>query len=187
MKGILAGEGATDIGDYAKERVYWDEPMDPGVLGRLAFRVLPSLRIIHAVKWCNIRKLSVGGGARGDATSIAKLGVLAVEWNADVVIFARDRDRDMDREKAVELALEEFDFAGVAVAGGTANEESEAWVMACLGEHRSEQHSKPSHVLRKRMNLQQMYTVVETANLERLPADARSLRRWLQRVKALDC
>ncbi len=123
--------------------------------------------------------------------------VEADEVGADVLVFVRDRDGDEERAAAIEegLRLAREGTYSAKVVGGVAVEEIEAWILALLGERRSEHPKDAKRVLRNRHGIADLggkRAVVEDANLgnfpedanlDALPDDAVSLRAWLTRVR----
>lgn len=65
-------------------------------------------------------------------------------------------------------------------------QEIEAWILALLGERRSERHSDAKAVLKEKHEIvgcAQKVATVEAADLARVPEDATSLRLWLGRAE----
>ena len=72
------------------------------------------------------------------------------------------------------------------MVGGTAVEAIEGWILALLGERDSESHSRPKIQLEQRHDIgttEKMVAVTQVADLDRTPADAVSLRSWLERAE----
>src|SRR5476649_489749 len=69
----------------------------------------------------------------------------ARDAGADALVFVRDSDRDRyhQRENDIERGIQEAEalFPELDICGGVAKQEIEAWILALLGENRSESHS----------------------------------------------
>jgi hypothetical protein len=116
-----------------------------------------------------------------EAGNVLGLALRARDRGCDAVVFSRDRDGRTDREKDVLDGLRRANgvFAGrPKIAGGMAVEMIESWVASLQGTRRAESAADPSTLLADN-SLVGKRSVVESADLTRLPADACSLRRWL--------
>ena len=190
MKVFLSGEGPDELGDLFKEPQYRGKPPLPGLLHALLEKKASLLpEIVGARIWKRIRKFRLA--KHGDAETHNVLGLLveADEVGADVLVFVRDQDGDEERERAVKegirLAREDGRFHA-KVAGGVAVQEIEAWLLAMLGERRSEDRADPKTHLRDHHGVadrEGKIRVVENATLNNLPPDANSLRDWLHSVE----
>ena len=101
--------------------------------------------------------------------------------------FARDRDGDLDRERDVEEGVTQAlaRFPSLRLAGGTANESIEAWVLACLGDGRCEAYRDPKSRLASNHGIDSRaakVAVVEDADLEAARTRSASLDRWVARL-----
>ena len=198
---FLAGEGANELGDWHQEGPYrrrlggrtGKEPPRPGVLETLLRKVVADgWEVVDAMEWKQIKKLRPGRGDRGDGHHVQALCLHARESGCDVVVFSRDRDgrKYEDRRVQVEAAIEDElgrDDA-LGVVGGMAIEKLEAWIVALLGERRSEEQLHPETLLTERYGIEpkhtgQMVAAVDAADLAKIPADAESLRVWLSRAR----
>lgn len=182
---FLAGEGRTDIGSAGAHPSY-QAPGDCGVLGALLSRLVDhEFEVVGGVYWKKIRHFKPGSFRSREERLVLGLALMAKEAFCDVVGFCRDRDGDSDREQDVENAID--DVTGIQVAGGVAIEETEAWVLALLGETGSESHADPKSVLHDRGvgTSSQMVDIVNDADLGGLPLDAASLVLWIGRVRNL--
>jgi hypothetical protein len=113
--------------------------------------------------------------------NVLGLALRARDTGCNAVVFSRDRDRNMDREKDVlaGIARAQEVFADrPKIAGGMAVEMIESWVASLQGTKRAESATDPSSLLTDN-SLAGKRAVVDSADLSRLPADARSLRLWL--------
>jgi len=111
-------------------------------------------------------------------------------WEADcvAVVFSRDTDGDPDRAKDIEKGVERAqDAYPVRVVGGVAHHEIEAWMLALRGQLKSEDHTDAKRVLEEagagRADTAVMVAIVENADLEAIPADAHTLRAWLESAR----
>lgn len=104
-------------------------------------------------------------------------------------VFVRDQDGDLGRQAHLEAGIRmvrEGEFAPTLV-GGVAVQEIEAWVLALLGERKTEQHSDAKDVLVKKhavTTCEGKVAVVENADRSKISDDAASLRAWLAQVDA---
>ena len=142
--------------------------------------------VVGAVNWKDIRKLRVNAPGEGDRRNVLAAGLKAVEAGADVLAFTRDRDRDETREEDIERAIEEAAGESLDVIGGVAIETIEGWLIAVSGESKSESVRHPEEQM-ARLGLEAKRAPsyvqhVETHGLAKIPADAASLRRWLERA-----
>ena len=77
---------------------------------------------------------------------------------------------------------------GIGVAGGTAIEDLDAWVLACLGITNSEEDGNAKRTLERERGIattSAKVVAIQQVDLSALPADARSLRRWIERVRSV--
>jgi hypothetical protein len=192
MKVLLGGEGATELGDWAREPQYRAQPPMPGVIEALLRRAISDadLQVVDGVLWTRIVKYRSGDHRRREKRNVLGLVLKAREAKCDAVVFARDRDGDEDREAEVEAALGEAAtlLSAVNVAGGTANEKTEAWLLALLDDRECERHHAPEVVL-KDLGFPDVEAKVRIAqgggDLVKAGSLAASLARWLRRVRLL--
>ena len=187
---FFAGEGPDELGEWANEPAYRpseDTPAAGGVLHALVDRHT-HYETVDAVRWKTIRKFKAGDHAKPEFRNVMGLALQADESGCDALVFVRDRDGDLEREKdieqGIELASKRF---RVRIVGGTANEELEAWILAMLGTRKSESFADAKTKLADTHGTttrEQKCEVVTKANLDELPEDCPSLRRWLERAKA---
>ncbi len=190
MKIFFAGEGSDELGEWARHPAYWPrqgETPEGGVLHALVGRVGCEHSTHGALCWSDIRKFRAGDRRSPETRTVLGLALKAEEREADVLVFVRDRDGDEEREADVEsgikLAAEKF---SVPIVGGTANEEIEAWLLAMLGEQRSEERADPKDFLEKRHGVSDRIAklrIVQKADLGQLPTKCASLKRWLERAR----
>ena len=192
MKLFIAGEGLDEIGDFVHERAYRPAKCRGGIIEALLRRVVASgWTIVDGCPWRRIRKFAFGRDMHGrERRNILGLVDQAAEAGCEVVAFVRDRDGEKDRHASIELAIAEVRECGfgMAVIGGTAIEATDAWILACLGETRSEDLTDPKITLQDRFSVSTSAgktEIVESANWDKLPTDASSLRTWLQRATAV--
>lgn len=186
---FFAGEGPDELGQWASERAYFPKRDDAdagGVLHALVSR-FSRYETGGAERWKNIRKFRAGDHAKPEERTISGLALRAVESRCDALVFVRDRDRDLQREEDVENGIARAaNDHGIAIVGGTANEELEAWILAMLGTSRAESLADPKKKLQEAHGIgtrEEMCAVVERTDMNALPADCASLRRWLGRAQ----
>lgn len=191
MKVYLGGEGPDDLGDHYHEPQYRSSPLAPGLIETLLRRAAKTdFTIAGASVWKRIRKFRFGRPLEGETRSVLGLMIEAEEVGADVLVFVRDQDGYRDREEAIteglRLAREPGRFSP-AVVGGVAVQEIEAWILALLGDARSERHADAKTVLADKHSISDRaakIAAVETADLTKIPRDAASLADWLSQVTA---
>ncbi len=137
--------------------------------------------------WKKIRKYRAQDHRSPERRNVLGLALAAREAGCHVICFARDRDRDTRREEDIGAGIEDAQatFSDLRVIGGVAIEESEAWILALLGDRRSEEHADAKKHLEQTHSLsgcEQKVLAVKEADLNALPDDAASLRMWLRRA-----
>lgn len=194
---ILAGEGKNELGGFSLEVVYRGDRPDPGVLEALLRQVRPDgWTIVDAILWKKMPKLQVGMRGKGEELNVRRAHYHAKKRGCDVFAFSRDRDkarfahREEDIERAIEAIAASSD-AGPSIIGGVAIEKLESWLAAIAGVQGSESLRRPEEKLAElgvgEKDTDAMVRFVEERGLGEIPADARSLRRWLDRAEqALD-
>ena len=189
MKLFLAGEGPDELGEWSAPASQRPGAGIPGVLEALLRRIAPDgWEISGAVLWKNIRKFKIGDRRSPETRNVLGALQMASDEGCDALIFLRDRDRYEDREAAIEQGIEQAASHApeVAVVGGVAIEELEAWLLAMKGERGSERHADAKSVLGERHGISRrinMVELIESCDLDRLPDDARSLGVWLGRAR----
>lgn len=191
MKCLVAGEGPTEIGDFARDPAYRRDPPSDGVLQRVLANRLPGVRVVDGVLWKKIPKYRAGEHRAPEARNILGLALRATEAGCTHLVFARDRDGDSRRERDVEDGIARAGelFAGLSIAGGVAVETIESWILSMLGHPRAELLADPKAVLEEQHQLSsanQKCDVVDRADWSALPrVEAPSLQRWLARLAEL--
>ncbi len=188
MKVFLSGEGTDDLGDWCNDEQNRSKPPKIGIIEALLRKGSPvDFTIVNARKWTQIRKFQAGKHAQPETRSVLGLVNEAEEMGCDVLVFVRDQDGDKDRQTDVEEGIRLARERGFtpALVGGMAVQEIEAWLLALLGERKSERHADAKAVLAKKHGITTCIgkvAAVEDADLGRIPPDARSLRDWLAMV-----
>jgi hypothetical protein len=116
-----------------------------------------------------------------EVANVLGLVIKARDAGCDVVAFSRDRDRDRQRERDVQAGIErarDIIPECPAIIGGMAVEAIESWAASLQQRRSAEAAADPSQLLDQR-GLGHMRSIAEGADLSKLPADAQSLRRWL--------
>lgn len=194
---LLAGEGKNELGGFSVEVAHRGDKPEPGVLEALLRQVRPDgWVIVDAIPWKKTPKLQVGMRGKGEELNVLRAHHQAKKRGCDVFVFSRDRDkakfahREEDIERAIE-AISSSSEAAPAVIGGVAIEKLESWLVAIAGVHGSEDLRRPEQKLGVLgvgdKDTAAMVQLVEERGLGDVPADARSLLRWLARARqALD-
>ena len=196
MRVLLAGEGKTELGDWASHPSYRQDPPEKGLLEALLCRVkVDGWSVAGAISWKNLphdrkalpRHYRAHERMPAEVGNIMGLVVRARDVGCDAVVFSRDRDRDRQREKDV---LDGISRARTAmpdfpkVVGGLAVEAIESWVVSLQERAGAESAADPSSLLAD-PSLASKRAIVERADLSKLPADAKSLRQWLNQAAGL--
>jgi hypothetical protein len=147
--------------------------------------------------WKGIPKLAIGTRGKGIERKILLAARLrAKESGCDVVLFSRDRDgpkpdkREREREIEAVLAELEADDGAVTVAGAVCIERLESWLLALTGRARTEELGDDKVDLEleelgvPKKDTRRMLELIERHGLAIVPADASSLRTWMNRVRA---
>lgn len=186
MKVFVAGEGKTELGEWAIEAPYRSNPVRPGVLEQLARKVRrDGWSVIGAKVWKDVPKYRAGGFRKAEQTAVLGVVLAANEAGADVALFSRDQDRDEVRTERFEAALASVTelFPSVRVAGGHAVPCVEAWLLALAGERRSEQGDAKTKFHALGVRARDVEALIEAADLGRVPDDATSLKQWHERME----
>ena len=187
MRVLLAGEGATELGSWDKEPAYRPrsgEATEPGVLEALLRRVDSNtpFEIVDGFRWRSIPLYQAGEHRHAETRRVLRLAQRAEERGC-VLVFTRDRDRDRQREIDITAGvLEAQQKFSAAIVGGVAIEEIESWILALLGETKTERLPDPKRRLQETHGIQgtrEMVDIIARADLGRVPNDASSLRAWL--------
>jgi hypothetical protein len=191
---FLAGEGSNELGSRVGHPAYHTDER-PGVLAALLTRVQPNgWEVGGARDWKSIRKFRARGASHADTHNVLGAVLDAKEAGCEVLAFARDLDRDADREEAIKEGIRRVPDAfprAPDVIGGVAIPTLEGWILALLGQratetltpHQAERALTDQGIIAK--DGLAMVAVVEEANLDQLPADARSLTAWLAQARAV--
>lgn len=106
------------------------------------------------------------------------------------MVFVRDSDRDRyhQRENDIERGIQEAEalFPELDICGGVAKQEIEAWILALLGENRSESHSDAKTILKSRHQIDrriEKVRAIENADFAAMAKDANSLQLWIDRAR----
>ena len=196
---FLAGEGPNELGAFGKEESFQpssdkERRKSPGVLEALLRHVQEDgWEVTGGVRWKDIRKLQVGVGKKGEEASVHRAFLHAQKRGCHVLVFTRDRDKPKYKHRVDEIeaaiASLDGDGDGPAIIGGVAIEKLESWLVALAGIAGSEGMTRPEDVLSKRgiaeKDTEAMLNLVNDADLTRIPADAVSLRAWLDRARAV--
>ena len=123
----------------------------------------------------------------GAATTKARSGChpfsISLSRKDESVVIARS----VHPSRAAE-ALKDAGDCRPAIVGGVAIEKLESWLAAIAGTSGSEDLRRPEEILAAygidEKDTRAMVRLVENSGLGKLPADAQSLRRWLERARA---
>lgn len=178
MRLVLGGEGRHELGE-GDER---------GMLGALVDRVRggAAWERVAAVRWKDIRKYKAGGHRSAEHRNVLGLALKAAELGADAIVFVRDEDGETHVEPAVEAGISEAAslFAPMSLVGGVAVRTADAWCLALLGQSGTESLRRPKEKLAAagHATTRDREALIADADLDRLPTDARSFRRWVERA-----
>ena len=192
---ILAGEGKNELGGFAVEASFRDEKPERGVVEALLRQVRPEgWQVVASILWKDIPKLRVGIGGKGEGLNLRRAVHHAKKRGCEVLAFTRDRDkakfahRETDIEETL-AAIRREGTDGPAIIGGVAIEKLESWLAAISGAHASEDMRRPEERLAElgigEKDTAAMVRFVEETGLGKVPADAVSLRRWLDRAREI--
>lgn len=185
---FLAGEGNNDLGGRSGSQVY-DNPQRPGVLEALLRRIRENgWEIGGACQWKNIRKYKAHGAVDADAQAVLGAALDAREALCQILAFCRDRDKDENRAAAITKGMEKIDDS-LTVIGGLAIPTLEGWILALLGQAKTESLT-PKQAVKRLVELgvgekdtDAMVQVTENADLDQVPKDAVSLQNWLKQAE----
>jgi hypothetical protein len=188
MRVLLAGEGKTELGEWAKEPPYREQPGQKGVLVALIERVTDrAFTIVNGLPWAKIRKYRSGEHASPEQRNVLGLALQARSERCDAVVFSRDRDGSVERQRDLDEGVRRAReiFADLKLVGGITIENIEGWILVLLkvpGESLSSKRTKPELEARFGIvSLQAKVDVVASALLDNvLPG---SLTEWLGRAR----
>jgi len=194
VKVFLCGEGSNELGSHCGHPAYQSDER-PGVLHALLSRVQATgWEVGGARDWKSIRKFRLGKVNHEDIRNVLGAALDARDAGCDVLAFSRDLDREPARAEAVEEGIRRIPetFGGTpAVIGGVAVPTLEGWILALLGERRTEELSPKraeAALVARGVSAKDgdaMTRVVEEADLANIGQDARSLSTWLDRARAV--
>jgi hypothetical protein len=159
------------------------------VLEALLRRLGVDYRVLGAIPWKSVKKYQArrrNTEPRPEQETLLRLELMAEEKGAEVLVFVRDRDKDQDRENDINEGLTKI--SKVMVVGGVAIEETEAWILALLGDNKAEKHSRPKEFLEKTRGIastQQKVEEIEKSDLGKIPARSPSLESWLASAREM--
>lgn len=156
------------------------------MLEKLAAKLGASIDVVDAAQWKHIRKYRAGDRASPERRNVLGVAAMARDVGAEVLVFVRDRDADASRGAEIDGAIPAAETINeIRVAGGVAIEEIEAWLLALLGQRGSEALSDAKAVLSKQGydTLEQKLDIIDGCQLDRVPDDAGSLARWVERFR----
>ena len=188
-KVFLAGEGVNELGGWYPEAAYRTQEL--GVIEALARQVAPhGWEVVDAIRWRDIRKLRVGAKGRGaERKNLLGAHLRAREAGADVLVYTRDRDGVRDTQAQIEAAATGITSSPVT-AGAVAVEVLEAWLLALTGRSGTERVRPPAAVAElvalavPAKDTEAMVGHVRTHGIDKVAPDARSLRAFLDSVRA---
>jgi hypothetical protein len=180
---FLAGEGKAELGHWFRHPSYREEESQPGLLEALLRRVKKDgWSVGDGICWKNIPKYRAAHSRQPpEIANVLGLIMRARDAGCDVVAFSRDRDRDRQREHDVHAGIAHARDSipdCPAIIGGMAVEAIESWVASMRGCRNAEGAADPCQLL-DQPGLAAMRAIAECADLSNLPADAQSLRTWL--------
>ncbi|MDX2053890.1 MAG: hypothetical protein SFV15_15925 [Polyangiaceae bacterium] len=185
----LGGEGRNELGGRALAAPY-DDSKEIGLIEALLRRVQETGWVVLGAKtWCKLVKLRVKPPAPADERNVLALALDAKRAQARVLAFVRDADDSAERVRIIEAATAKAEqmYPEVAIIGGTAVPVLEAWVLAMLGEFRTEKFSKTAAQSQTRVrgfqNTKAMVQIAQGVALSAIPEDAESLNQWLARAR----
>jgi hypothetical protein len=195
MKRIfLSGEGATELGSWAKEPPYQDDS-EPGVIKALLRKVKnEDWEISGAIKWANIRKFRAGDHRSPEERNVLGACLRAKEKGCSIIAFTRDTDCDNSREseikKGVKAARDIFG-TDMKIIGGCAIPCIEGWVLAFSETRHTETFSTSGacDTLKSQFDGEfhtaRMVECISESDISAIANDALSLKEWLETAKSL--
>lgn len=187
MRVLLAGEGKTELGEWAKAPPFRQELGEKGVLVALLERLgVGDLTIVDGVLWSTIRKYRAGAHASAEERN--GLALSARRARCDVLVFSRDRDGSTERQRDLEAGMARSSelFGDLRLVGGVAIENIESWILVLLGVQGEDMSSRNTKVELERRgvaSLRDKVDAVASASLEEVPKG--SLSAWLAAARAV--
>lgn len=203
VKVWLGGEGGNDIGDSDQPAMYRKQP---GALEALLRRAEPDgWDVLGATRWKRLRNY-VAGSALGkeerrgpsDGRNVKGLLLQAREKGAQALAFLRDIDNHDGRDELIEQALnddrsmqEQGKRGKLALIAGFPRPALEAWLLAFQGRSNTDEMSKAKleRELKARevtlKDTEDYVSIIEQADLEKLPPGCESLQRWCKQAEQL--
>jgi len=189
---FLAGEGTNELGSWSREPEY-RSPSVQGVLETLLRKTKESGWIIKdAICWKSIRKFKAGDHQSAEERNILGVCNKAKEKGCSIIAFSRDTDGDAQRKIDLENGMKkahEFFGSDLGIVGGIAIPCIEGWILAILGELRTEQYSKSKAITTliakgiPKKCTEKMVARIAIADLDKISEDADGLRQWLRAAK----
>jgi hypothetical protein len=187
---LLAGEGKTELGEWAKEHEHRDSPGEVGVLEALLRRIGAHVTFVEGVVWTRIVKYRAGAHRSPETRNVLGVVNRALDLRCDAVVFSRDRDGSVERERDIEEGIRQAAeaFPQVALAGSVAVENIEGWILLLLGEADGErvpskQTKAELEKLFRVVSLREKVEAVAGASIEAVPEG--SLSRFVHRARAV--
>ncbi len=197
VKVWLCGEGSCEIGN----RDQW-EGRRSGVLEALLLRVAPEgWTVLGATRWSSLRKYVAKApldkaDKRGHADEKNVKGLLyeARRRGADVVAFLRDVDNHEERVQIIHRGIEGATSlsgtqAVLQIIAGFPRPNLEGWILALSKVNDTDDMSRDrakSELAAREIsdrNVEEYVSLVESADLEKLPGGSASLSSWLKCAK----
>jgi hypothetical protein len=185
---FLAGEGKNELGGRIGPPAF-HKPEKRGALEALLLRVRANgWEIGGAREWKSYRKFRARGVIDAEAHAVVGAALDAREAECHVLAFCRDQDKDEDRNTAIAKGMQ---CAGDSprLIGGVAIPTLEGWILGLLAEEKTESLS-PKQAAKRLVELgvpekdtDAMVAVIENAEMNKVPADAESLRNWLLQAR----
>ena len=188
-KVFLAGEGANELGSWAKKPPYQDDS-ESGVLKALLQKIKnDGWQVSGAIRWKNIIKFQAGHHMGHEERNVLGACLRAIEKNCSIIAFSRDADADESRQerigKGIKAAYERFNTK-IGIIGGCAVPCIEGWILAFLGMTQTEEFasSKACDSLKREVgnepNTKQMVQIIARTDMKNIAHDARALKEWLK-------
>jgi len=192
MKVFLAGEGPGELGRWFNDPSYRADVTDIGALEALLRRIrADGWQVEGALQWKRITKYRRGRELHAaELLNVLGVALEASEAGCQILAFMRDRDGVRERERDIEdgLARATEKFPDLQIIGVVAIEELEAWILAMLGELRSESRRDAKSRLAEHHGVttrREKIGLIEQTELARWSPDASSLHRWLERARVV--
>lgn len=167
-----------------------------GALEALLRKVNPEgWEVEGATRWWALKKYEAGkarqNSKRADERHVRALALRAEEQGCDAVVFSRDLGSDEDREAAIEAGISwAQERLALRIAGGVAKPALEGWLLALLGESRTDELSRGRVAERLEEHgvagkkAEDYVGLIEQADLAMGERGSNSLRQWLERARA---